>query len=653
MPDQPNKAGKFRSIPNLSGAVPLESQPLVKKAHGTIASGTGDTSVAPGGPVDDGMSSASSVSIPEEFGRYKIIRSLGEGAMGVVFLAEDTQLQRQVALKIPQFDDSKTGARLERFYREARLAATLNHPNICPIFDVGEFEGTHFISMAYIQGKPLSASLKPGKPLSERTAASLVRKVALALQEAHAHHVIHRDLKPANIMIDQRGEPIIMDFGLARQLNSPEQSQITHNGAIIGTPSYMSPEQVQGRTDTVGAASDIYGLGVILYQLLTGRLPFQGPVVSVLAQIATQTPALPSSFRDRLSPELEAICLQAMAKRPSDRFASMAEFASALKSYLRNDSSHAPAPGASAAASASLIQAPDLRKENAKSTRIHEITEWCRRRSPALRWTVAVGSGVIVMALAVLSLSRDTTPGATLWGRNADSGNSSTQADGTADALAADDQSSGMRVAPLSSQQRTDPAGSVAGENTDRQVVLVPAKPFRRAMIVDGSWHIDGDELVQSGGWGGVIQFGDPLWQDYDFSFEVVKIEGPYGAAGRFRFFDSNNSMEFDLGAGGNKIYGLAARVPSNARFNATKQNVSMVQDHKYRMLIKARQDHFACYLDDEFIFSCQEDRLTHGAVGFTTCQTTARFSQIKVTAPDGTELWTGLPDLPEASGTD
>ncbi len=314
--------------------VPQLDRP-VTEVHGTIASGTGDTSIAPDLPP--GARESQSLPVPTEFGRYKILRSLGQGAMGVVYLAEDTQLKRQVALKIPQLDVSTSGTRLERFYREARLAATLRHANLCPIFDVGEFQGTHFISMAYIEGKSLDVLLKSGKPQSERAAASLVRKVALALQEAHSHGVIHRDLKPANIMIDQRGEPIVMDFGLARQMNSVDQAQITHSGAIIGTPSYMSPEQVQGKTDEVGVASDIYGLGVILYQLLTGRLPFQGSMVSILAQIATQTPAPPSSFRDRLSPEIEAICLQAMAKRASDRFASMAEFAAALTQYLRKN----------------------------------------------------------------------------------------------------------------------------------------------------------------------------------------------------------------------------------------------------------------------------------------------------------------------------
>ncbi|MSR58438.1 MAG: hypothetical protein EXS05_12425 [Planctomycetaceae bacterium] len=318
---------------NQAGA--LASKSAIQKLLATTPSAAGETSMAPDGPLASAGKQFGSDSPPREFGRYRIVRALGEGAMGTVYLADDTQLHRQVALKIPQLNESRDGTRLERFYREARLAATLSHPNICPIHDVGEHQGTHFISMGFVQGKPLSAFIKPEKPLAERTAASLIRKIALALQEAHAHDVIHRDLKPANIMIDQRGEPIVMDFGLARQSNSPDQIQLTHTGAILGTPAYMSPEQVQGKTGTVGAATDIYGLGVILYQLLTGRLPFEGSVVSVLAQIATQNAAPPSSHRPDLNPALEAICLKAMSREATDRYASMKDFAAALADYLR------------------------------------------------------------------------------------------------------------------------------------------------------------------------------------------------------------------------------------------------------------------------------------------------------------------------------
>jgi len=206
-----------------------------------------------------------------EFGRYRIVKALGKGAMGTVYLAEDTQLQRHVALKTPHFEQEPTPELLERFYREARAAATLRHPNICPVYDVGQIEGTHYISMAFIEGHPLSALVQSAKPQPERQVLIVVRKLAQALQDAHDHGIVHRDLKPANIMVDTRNEPIIMDFGLARQLQRDTNIRITQSGMLIGTPAYMSPEQIDGELDKIGPPTDQYSLGVILYELLTGQ----------------------------------------------------------------------------------------------------------------------------------------------------------------------------------------------------------------------------------------------------------------------------------------------------------------------------------------------------------------------------------------------
>ncbi len=271
--------------------------------------------------------------IPQQIGRYRILRKLGEGGMGSVYLADDTQLKRRVALKIPKFAANERPEVIQRFYREAQAAATLQHRNICTVHDVGQSEGLHYLTMAYIEGRTLAELIRPDKPLPERQVAILVRKLALALDEAHRQGILHRDLKPSNILIDRQREPVIMDFGLAKRVGADED-HLTKTGAILGTAAFMSPEQVE-TPESIGPAADVYSLGVILYQLLTGRLPFDGPPASVIGQLLIKEPEPVESLRPEVSPQLAEICRKAMAKRIDQRYASMAELAAGLTEYLQ------------------------------------------------------------------------------------------------------------------------------------------------------------------------------------------------------------------------------------------------------------------------------------------------------------------------------
>jgi Protein kinase domain len=282
--------------------------------------------------------------LPETFGRYRIVRKLGEGGMGAVYLAQDTQLSREVALKVPSRHLIDHPEVVERFYREARAAATFHHPNLCPIYDVGAIDGIHYLTMPYIPGRPLSELIRGTGPLPPREVAALVRKLALAMQEAHDKGVIHRDLKPANVMVTAKHEPIIMDFGLARREDAPDPQQ-TPAGQVLGTPAYMSPEQVRGDTAAIGPHSDVYSMGVLLYELLTGRVPFSGSVGEVFSQVLTRDPAPPSRVRADVDLAMEAICLKAMARNPAERHPGMQALAEDLGRYLAGPMQPVPSPG--------------------------------------------------------------------------------------------------------------------------------------------------------------------------------------------------------------------------------------------------------------------------------------------------------------------
>ncbi|MBC7819928.1 MAG: serine/threonine protein kinase [Planctomycetaceae bacterium] len=278
----------------------------------------------------------SSSPIKGSLGRFQVIRELGAGANGRVFLARDPKLGREVAIKIPHPERLRTPQDIERFLRATRAAAQLRHENLCPIYEVNDVPGQYFLVMAHIKGKPLSHFLNEHKRLPIRQAVLITKLIATAMIEPHQKGIVHRDLKPDNIQIDEdRHQPVIMDFGLAH-FDLPDEPQLTQDGQLLGTPYYMSPEQAIGHSPEIGPLTDLYALGVMMYEMLTGQRPITGRTVGeVLKNVHTQQPIPPSQHRPQIDQTLSDLCLKAIAKSPADRFASMADFAKALASNLK------------------------------------------------------------------------------------------------------------------------------------------------------------------------------------------------------------------------------------------------------------------------------------------------------------------------------
>jgi hypothetical protein len=292
-------------------------------------------------PTSGGPPPGSPPGTPARIGRYEIRAVLGTGAFGRVYRAFDTELLRDVAIKVPLQSGLSAEFR-ERFLREARAAATIRHPNVCPIYDVGSDGELPFIVMHFVHGGTLSGMIARRKePFPPKQAAIVIRKLAMGVAAAHAKGVIHRDLKPQNVLVDEDSdtrEVLITDFGLAR-LGS--EAQMTAEGVTLGTPLYMAPEQAHGKQAVVGPLSDVYSLGVMLYQLLTGETPFSGSVLEILAQKQFTDPQPPAAARPGVDSRISELCLRAMAREPGQRFPSARALADALEAYLRG----APAAG--------------------------------------------------------------------------------------------------------------------------------------------------------------------------------------------------------------------------------------------------------------------------------------------------------------------
>ncbi len=551
--------------------------------------------------------------LPAVLGRYTVERELGRGAMGAVYLARDTQLDRFVALKIPQVSASGSVKLLKRFEIEARALASVDHPHICKIYDYGRWENMVYMALQFIDGEPFKEFLqKQSTLLTQEAAVRWVVQLASGLTAVHEQHVIHRDLKPANIMMRTNGELVIADFGLARRISTSDNAGLTQ-GIIVGTALYMAPEQAKSRTDAIDQRADIYALGTIFFELLTGTHPFSGSAVEVIGQKCVCDPPSPSAFRPALHPQVAAVCQRMIARLPELRIASCQEVIAALEaidfdSHLIVETLDAPfpfpgdsRPGRSGlsgvSASTRMKRRPSSLRRNslipmiAATCGVFAAVAWLlfwqspyglvqiEVADPALvvrfnsdeitvensgqefkvvptsRNTLQVRyDGVTVESatreLALRQNERQLLRVAVIDGVVAINGDKVSASANNPAALARGGVVAAAGPQPSSANEMpASPSPTTNAVSSDP----IPAGETRMATVGgNATWKIINDELTTDAiGNAGFVFFGDPGWTDYDFTCEARKLSGPSGWAMIVRTPDDFSAAFFSRGLKG------------------------------------------------------------------------------------------------------
>ena len=374
--------------------------------------------------------------LPMQFGRYEIRKELGRGQMGAVYLAHDVELDRLVALKVARTSASGSAKLLKRMEIEAKSAAKVDHPQICKVYDAGEIDGIRFIALQYIEGEDLKQYMKRlGRKREPEEAVRLIVQILRALEAAHEQGVIHRDLKPENFMLNKKNLPVIMDFGLARKTIASSDAGLTQ-GMIVGTAAYMSPEQATGKAEGIDHRSDLYAVGVMLFEMLTGEWPFTGGAIEVMGKKVVQEPPSPLTLNPKLNPHLATVCHKMIAQQKGDRYVTCAEVVASLEAInlkavvqpvplidVAEANSRVPevTPNVdfqkdSLIATSSVIRKSPVpvgkkntgagKKQNLQkplsSAPLGPLLKWWNEQIPLMRWTMLGGTTASLLSLAAI-----------------------------------------------------------------------------------------------------------------------------------------------------------------------------------------------------------------------------------------------------------
>jgi TolB-like protein/Tfp pilus assembly protein PilF/predicted Ser/Thr protein kinase len=371
----------------------LGNFPDVSVAGGVDPGHSNTPSATDGNGAPNKKKSARAAELLGELGDYELLEEIGRGGQGVVFRARQKSLNRTVALKVISLGQWASKAHLKRFRLEAEAAAKLEHPGIVPIHEVGERDGSCYFSMKFVEGGQLDEVVRQ-TPMSIRQAAELIAKVARTVHYAHEHGILHRDIKPGNILLDAKGEPHLTDFGLARLVES--ESSVTQTLDILGTPSYMAPEQALGNNAAVSSATDVYGLGAVLYQLLAGQPPFAGGATYETIKLLLDTePRAPRLLNPKIDRDLSTICLKCLEKDPKRRYSSALAFTEDLERWLKHEPIHARPTGVIARGEKWVRRNPSTALLAASLVALAAAAGWIIWKSELIRQPLTTGIAVL------------------------------------------------------------------------------------------------------------------------------------------------------------------------------------------------------------------------------------------------------------------